>query len=728
MLTVLLLLMSLLSGIAASQPDSISFLLTDAETGEPLPGATVYIPELERGRSADTSGLISFEALPAGTYTFEFSFVGYESRQERITLPDARTRPVAIALEHAHEALEEVTVSTTRTSRTIEDSPTRVEAITIEEIGEKANMRPGDIRMLLAESTGIQVQQSSAVSGSSNFRIQGLGGRYTQMLKDGFPLYGGFSGGLSIMQIPPLDLRQVEVIKGSNSTLYGGGAIAGLVNLLTKRPSETPELSLLANASTTNNLDFSSFYRNTIGPAGLTLFAAYNRNTGYDPSDQGFTAEPKYDRFTLNPKLFYTTTNGTEYMAAAQFTLEDRLGGDIRAIKDEDRDGRYVEEHDTRRLSTQFSMKRVLTADTRLTLKNSFSFLNRSITLPDFLFEGRQISSFSEIALNHESGSGTWSAGLNLWTDRFEEEAGNSPESQDQHSAITGAFIQNTSALTEELSLEAGLRTDLVRPALDHAHSGLFVLPRVAALYRFNSSWSMRFGGGMGYKIPEMFIDEAQNRGFRNVATPAFSDTKAEQSYGLNYDVNYRTLLGDETAFRINQLFFATRLEDPLMLEEQGDNRFRITNMPGHIQSSGSETNLSLIRKPAKLFLGYTFVHARQHQGADSRQVPLNSPHQINAVLMFEKHGSYRLGFEGYYYSEQRLSNGETGRGYTIFGIMSEKSWGMVTIFANLENIFDTRQTRFGPIYDGSRQNPQFRDIYAPLQGRYFNMGLKLQL
>jgi len=218
----------------ASEPSLITFQILDKETEESLSGATVYILDLDRGLSADEDGIAAFEELPAGTYTFSFRYVGYEEITQLFEVPFAGDLPIQIFMEHKHEHLDELTVSTTRTTRSIEDAPTRVEAITLEEIEEKGNMGPGDIRMLLAESTGIQVQQTSAISGSSNFRIQGLDGRYTQLLKDGFPLYSGFSGGLSIMQIPPLDLYQVEVVKGANSTLYGGGAIAGLVNLISK--------------------------------------------------------------------------------------------------------------------------------------------------------------------------------------------------------------------------------------------------------------------------------------------------------------------------------------------------------------------------------------------------------------------------------------------------------------------------------------------------------------
>jgi iron complex outermembrane receptor protein len=708
--------------------DSIIFKVIDEETSEPLIGATVYIRELQRGGTTDDEGLVVLEDLTPGRYSFEFRHLGFETLNIEMEIPTSAQQPVIIRMEHEHGHMDEITVSSTRTTRSIEDSPTRVEAITLEEIEEKGNMRPGDIRMLLAESTGIQVQQTSPVSGNSNFRIQGLDGRYTQLLKDGFPLFGGFSGGLSIMQIPPLDLYQVEIIKGSNSTLYGGGAIAGLVNLISKKPSDHRELSFLANASTTNNIDFSGFYSEKMGSVGVTLFSAYNRNTGYDPSEQGFSAVPEYDRFTLNPRLIWYANERTQIMGGAQISIEDRLGGDMLYIKGEDTDNRFFERHDTRRISTQFSIDHDLSPKTTLSLKNSISFLDRSIAIPGFLFEGNQTASFSELSISHETSLSTWSGGLNIWTDRFKETAGNSAILQDTRSDIIGAFVQNTVSISEKFSVEAGIRTDLVRPEPDQNLNGLFVLPRVSALYRFDSSWSMRLGGGMGYKTPQMFTDEAENRAFRNVASPDYSTTKAEQSYGLNYDINFRTVLAGEVVLRVNQLFFLTHLDHPLTLEQDVNDIFRLRNLDGFIRSKGSETNVAIIVDHLKLFLGYTFIDANQHQAGIVNGVPLNSPHQINAILMLEEHASYRLGFEAYYYSPQKLTDSTTGRGYTIFGIMGEKTWGPVTLFANFENIFDTRQTRFGPIFTGSRQTPEFRDIYAPLEGRYLNMGVKLKL
>jgi len=710
----------------APEPDQITFQLIDEESAEPLQGATIYINELDRGTTADSEGFASFEDLPSGSYTFMFRYVGYETITQTFELPYTGDQPIQIFMAHEDEHLDEVTVSTTRTTRSIEDAPTRVVAITTEEIEEKGNMRPGDIRMLLAESTGIQVQQTSAISGSSNFRIQGLDGRYTQLLKDGFPLYSGFSGGLSIMQIPPLDLYQVEIVKGANSTLYGGGAIAGLVNLISKQPQDEQEISLLANVSSSNGRDLSGFYSDQFGPLGLTIFTAYNQNSGYDPSDQGFSAIPQYNRFTLNPRLFWTISNNTKIMAGGQLSTEKRLGGDMLYISGEDQANRYFEQHNTRRVSTQFSLDHRFSDQTTLSAKNSFTFFDRSIEIPGFLFDGKQTASFSEATLHHETNSGSWVGGFNMWTDRFDEESSSQSVAGDFSTTIVGGFLQNTSQLTGQFFLETGLRVDHAQSNADKTK--LFWLPRISALYRFNTAWSMRLGGGMGYKLPDMFTDEAENRAFRNVLSPDLDDVNAEQSVGLNADINYRTILADRVVFRVNQLFYYTHLDHPLILDQGNDNLFRFRNLDGFVRSRGAETNVAFIYDHIKLFLGYTYVDAIQKDGGSSVQVPLNSPHQGSAVLMFEEHGAYRLGFESYYYSPQKLNDSTTGRGYTIFGIMGEKTWSSFTLFANFENIFDTRQTRFGPIFSGSREQPAFRDIFAPLEGRYVNLGVKFKL
>ena len=235
--------MMLLSHMALSQTN-IRFQVLDNDTKEPLIGATAFVSATKGGIS-DNQGFITLTELSGSEAEVRFSFIGYETQTLTFIFSQLGSQAIQVLMESAVEESEEVIVTATRSSRSIDEIPTRIEFLGTEELEEKAIMKSANIAMLLRESTGIQMQITSPSSANQSIRIQGLDGRYTQLLKDGFPLYGGFSGGLSIMQIPPLDLQQVEVIKGSNATLYGGGAIAGLVNLVSIQPEEEARIRLM---------------------------------------------------------------------------------------------------------------------------------------------------------------------------------------------------------------------------------------------------------------------------------------------------------------------------------------------------------------------------------------------------------------------------------------------------------------------------------------------------
>lgn len=287
-------------------------IVKDGDTKEILVGVNAVLNKTANGASSDENGIITISNIPDGKQHITFSYLGYESETKSYTFPLSSSAPVEIFLEQDDEMLEEVTISSTRGTRTIQNIPTRVEFISSEELGEKGSMKPGDIRMLLNESTGIITQQTSATSGNASIRIQGLDGRYTQILKDGFPVFAGAASGLGLLQTPPLDLKQVEIIKGSTSTLYGGGAIAGLINLISKTPEEKRDLGLHLNGTSGKGLDVSAFYGQRFKKVGTTIFASYNRNWAYDPSNTGFTAIPQFDRYVFNPKLFLYFSENTQ--------------------------------------------------------------------------------------------------------------------------------------------------------------------------------------------------------------------------------------------------------------------------------------------------------------------------------------------------------------------------------------------------------------------------------
>jgi outer membrane receptor for ferrienterochelin and colicins len=148
----------------------------------------------------------------------------------------------------------------------------------------------------------------------------------------------------------------------------------------------------------------------------------------------------------------------------------------------------------------------------------------------------------------------------------------------------------------------------------------------------------------------------------------------------------------------------------------------------GHIMTRGMETNLKVSYANFNLFVGYTLADVKQQIESLENNAALVSRHRLNNVLMYELEDQWKIGLEAYYFSSQRLNNGARGRAYWTTGFMAEKIWERFSIFINFENLLDTRQTRFDTIYTGSISNPQFNDIYAPLDGFVVNGGLKLQL
>lgn len=258
------------NGVFAQTQNTLRIAVKNKDTKTNVAEAEVSVKNTEIIGKTDANGQIELKNIPNGEQVIIISSPGFETVELKLTFPLAEQNEQIVSLKINNE-LGEVTVNSTRTGRTIDDEPTRVEAIDEEEVDEKINMRPANVSMVLHESTGIQVQQTSAVSNTQSVRIQGLSGRYTQILKDGFPAFGGFSGSLSILEIPPLDLKQVEIIKGASSTFYGGGAIAGVVNFISKEPSEKAATSLIFNQTSALGTDVSAFRSQKIGRFGYTF-------------------------------------------------------------------------------------------------------------------------------------------------------------------------------------------------------------------------------------------------------------------------------------------------------------------------------------------------------------------------------------------------------------------------------------------------------------------------
>lgn len=714
--------------------DTLRIAVRHTLTNQSIPGATILLIGTTTGAATDTAGYAFLQLPPPGPHRLRISAVGFRSVNH--TAITSSTDTLRISLEPSEEELDEITVSSTRSGRTVADEPTRVEVIDAEELDEKANMQPANIAVILRESPGIQVQQTSVMSANATFRIQGLDGRYTQLLQDGLPLYSGFSSGLSLMQVPPLNLKQVELVKGCQSTLYGSGAIAGLVNLITKEPTRDRELSFLINGTSALGLDLNGYYAQRNEKVGVTFYATRNLQRTYDPNNDQFSDLPQIARTTIQPKLFWYPSPTTTVSAGVIWVDEQRTGGYLPTIRSESTTG-YTEANNSRRLATQFRLEKRFTNDAVLTIKNSFSHFRRAIVLPNYQFDGVQQSSFSEVNYFKHQTKSDWIVGVNVWTDNFRDDSPGVLASPGiiYRQTIGGIFVQNTLTLSERLSLETGLRGDLVNTQVSATtgsdQAKFFLLPRFSLLYRVSDHWTSRLGGGLGYKAPTIFTEDAERLLFRNVDLRSIRSDQTESSMGLNWDINYKVDLGEQTTLSVNQLFFYTRLNRLTVLSPTGLAQFRTAN--GYLSTQGFETNIRLAYHDFHTFLGYSFIDTQRHYDNLTGMNPLTAKHRLYFTTLYET-DKLKTGFEAFYSGHQQRTNGTTTPAYWTMGYMIEKKWsfGRATkgsIFVNFENFLDVRQSRFEPLVGGTPTQPTFvTDIYAPTDGRIINGGIKLKL
>ncbi|TDG36674.1 TonB-dependent receptor [Pedobacter changchengzhani] len=726
-LIVLLCTMLCVTGVYAQ--NNISILVKNKENLTPLSGVTILIKNTKIIAKTNEKGLAVINNVPNGNQTLIVRNVGFEEQTLNLTLPIEGNQPVEILIEEAEEGLDEVIVSSTRTSRSIKNTPTRVETIELEEIEEKANMRPSNVSMILHESTGIAVQQTSATSGNASIRIQGLDGRYTQLLKDGYASFGNFASGLSILEIPPLDLSQVEIIKGPSSTLYGAGAIAGVVNFISRTPKEKADLNLIINQSDVGQTNLGIFSMQRNAKIGYSLLATGNLQKAYDVDQDDFTELPKSTDFTIHPKLFVYPNEKTTIIIGNAFTKGKRIGGDTFVIKNgADANHQYFEQNKTARNTSTLDVDYKTGEQDLLKLKTSFNYFKRDVAIPSYQFNGTNYNVYTDASYLKTLKNQSLIFGANLVFDKFTEQNQTPSLAKNFISKTGGLYAQQTLDISEKFKLETGLRGDLVNYYnANYNKTEFFILPRISALYRFNDHWSSRIGGGLGYKTPTLFTEETETFQYQNLLP--LNNVKAERSYGGTADVNYKTTIGDDWLISINQMFFYTQITNSTILLQNGLGNFYFDNTTKAVKSRGFETNAKFIfKEDFKLFAGYTYTDAKAAYLPVIQDIRLMPKSKLNLALLYEKHDDIKLGLEGYFTDRQYLYNLFQTNSYWEFGFMAEKAFGKFSIFINAENFTDARQSRYKNVVNGSHLNPTFDDIWNHTEGRTFNGGVKFKL
>lgn len=210
------------------------------ETGETLPGVHITIPDLSVGVVSDTNGRFRLTGLPAGSHTLRFSMVGFQTLTRNVEINENESVALEITLYPLIYTSGELVVTASRRSQLIGTVSVSMNTVTPEELRSRNII---SLDQALDHVPGVQVLGNSVnIRGSSGFAY-GVGSRVL-LLVDGVPLMGPDQGGLDFDGLPLTQTRQIEVLKSPGSALYGGGALGGVINLITNDFPEKPETTI----------------------------------------------------------------------------------------------------------------------------------------------------------------------------------------------------------------------------------------------------------------------------------------------------------------------------------------------------------------------------------------------------------------------------------------------------------------------------------------------------
>ncbi len=397
----------------------------------------------------------------------------------------------------ATRQLDALIVTATRNERTLGALPMPVSLISKNQIRTIGSLRLNDI---LTEQTGLVVVPQVNAQGNG-IQIQGFNPDYTLILIDGEPIIGRYTGSLELSRIAVGNIKQIEIVKGPSSSLYGSDALAGVINIITDRPQGTRGNAAI-RYGTNNTLDINGDIGFIKKKLGVYVYANRYHTDGYDLSPQNFgnTVSP-FTNYTLNSKITYKFNSVTDISVAGRFFNEDQVfrfevesnGNRTRTSGNGNtRDWNFnpVLTHRfsdklkaiARFYSTQYKTETYLNLETDGSRYYEDDF-RQSFTRPElnaeYYFNEKNILTLGGGYINEE-----------VQTTRYGDEEKRSQET-------SYVFFQHEWLPLEKLSIIAGGRYDY-----NTIYAGQFS-PKLSSRYELNKKVTFKVSGGVGFKAPD---------------------------------------------------------------------------------------------------------------------------------------------------------------------------------------------------------------------------------
>lgn len=587
-----------------------------ATTKEHLPYVTISVKGTTLGTVADGTGHYKLSHLPVGKVTIVAQALGYKTVEKEVFMERGKSVDLFFELEEDVLNLNQVVVTATRTEHFIKDVPVRTEVITSEGI---KNKNAHNLYMALEGTPGVRVENQCQSCNFTMIRMQGLGAEHTQVLVNGQPIYSGLAGVYGLQQMSTVDIDKIEVVKGAGSALYGSGAIAGAINIVTKEPGFVPRISVDAQMGSygTNKFDVNSSMRNEKGNIGLDIFAQRFTEGVIDQTGAGLTQDQVMVQDGISDRVMTNLTNaGFGLYFDNAFLKNDKLIIRGKSIFEKREGGIVTDDYyrnpltdgteniTTDRYEASLTYNKEIGDHAGIDFSLSYVNHDRNATndsyLGDYMDTNEEVpdlrkmrpylaneNSFtSTLSFNSKVGNHNFIAGLQGYYNKLEESGmyvvvdeaspyrGESYRSvADKSAREIGLFVQDEWAVTEKLMVVPGVRVDHHYSGEEYAadrqvfatnhfpktsFSETAVNPRLAVKYEVSDKITLRSSAGTGFRAPYGFSEDLHLcSGSPRVWKS--SELNAETSLSYNLSADYYG-----SRIRVSTNLFRTDLKDKI--------------------------------------------------------------------------------------------------------------------------------------------------------------------
>lgn len=624
--------------------------------GKPIEYAHVAIAGTGLRASTDSTGRFRIKNVPTGNYKIHASFVGFSKMEKSVTIREGSANvPVHFDLTNFKNNLNEVVVSGTLKEISRAESTVPVEVFNHSFF--KKNPSP-TVLEALQNVNGVRPQLNCSVCNSGDIHINGLEGAYTMVLIDGMPIVSGLATTYGLSGIPSSLIERVEIVKGPASSLYGSEAVAGVVNVITKKTQNAPLFSVDAFGTTWQEWNGDFAFKSNVGKkaAALTGVNYFRYNNIVDNDNDGFTDVTLQDRISVFQKWNFDRKNNRIFSLAGRFLYEDRWGGDKRWTKAfRGGDQIYAESIYTNR----WELIGAYQLPTKENLITSFSFNNHNqdSRYGNESYIAKQTILFGQLRWDRQLGRHDLLAGTSLrytsYTDNTPATApGADSEVELEHTLLPGIFLQDEITLTNKHKLLLGFRYDH-----NSIHGNIYT-PRIGYKWTINDKNSIRLNAGTGYRVASIFTEDHRTLTGSQKVVIEGDKLNPEQSYNVNLNYLKKIYTSSGVVIGLDATAFFTHFENKIVTDAESELGKIIFKNGYHSESKGISANIDIaLNNGFKAMLGATFLDAFDIDDAKQKVVPLKSERFSGTWTISYKVKKAHLGIDytGNVYSPMRL-------------------------------------------------------------------------